>query len=328
MRLIAEFCQNHNGDWDTLMRMIGAAAEGGATHGKIQTIFADDLSFRERFESGVTREDGSITTIKRPYRQEYDRLKKLELSFDQQARFVTACRAAGLEPMTTAFTLSSIPHLSQMGWRAIKVASYDCGSLPLIEALAMHFDEIIVSTGATLDDEIEATAAYLNGKRKNFSLLHCVTIYPTPLSEMHLARLDFLRGHCRSVGLSDHSHVAKDGVKAALAAVYMGAQVIERHFTILPAEETRDGPVSIRKEHLRTIADFGSLPKSDQKLFLDQAVPELSSLIGKRTRSLSREEMLNRDYYRGRFCNKVAGQQIYNWENEARSVLAHQAFPA
>lgn len=67
MKIIAEFCQNHNGSYDTLSRMIAEAAEGGATHAKIQTIFADDLSYRPEFEEGQTAPDGQIKVIKRPY---------------------------------------------------------------------------------------------------------------------------------------------------------------------------------------------------------------------------------------------------------------------
>ena len=93
MKIIAEFCQNHNGDFDTLRRMIDAAVEGGATHGKIQTIFADDLSYRPEFEEGLIDADGNVSVIKRPYKTEYDRLKNLELTVSQHADFVDICRS-------------------------------------------------------------------------------------------------------------------------------------------------------------------------------------------------------------------------------------------
>ena len=148
MRLIAEFCQNHNGDFDILRRMIWEAAEGGATHGKIQTIFAEDLSFREEFEEGAETTDGRTITIERPYRPEYERLKKLELSFEQHEQFIRECERARLVPLTTAFNITCIPYLIKYGWRSIKVASYDCSSRPLIERLSRHFDELIISTKA------------------------------------------------------------------------------------------------------------------------------------------------------------------------------------
>lgn len=321
LRLIAEFCQNHNGKVETLLRMIEAAAEGGATHAKIQTIFAEDVSFRPEFEAGAVDGSGQVLVIKRPYQAEYDRLKGLELTYEQQRLFVDECRKAGMEPLTTAFTVTCLPHIRDLGWRAVKVASYDCASLPLIDSLSATFDDIIVSTGASYDEEIVATAERLRRSGKNFSLLHCVTLYPTPLSELNLARLHWLKRLAPSVGLSDHSLVARDGVKSALAAIHLGADTIERHFTILPEGQTRDGRVSIRAEHLREIRQFAALNKDDQGVYLAEKVPEVTMMIGKENRPLSHEELLNRAYYRGRFCNKRDGRQIFNWEEEARNLF-------
>jgi N,N'-diacetyllegionaminate synthase len=322
MRLIAEFCQNHNGDFNLLRSMINEAAEGGATHAKIQTIFADDLAFRIPFETGETDEDGTVRFIHRPYRQEYERLKKLELTYEQHRQFVDACRTAGMEPLTTAFNLTCIPGIRELGWRSVKVASYDCGSLPLIEALANNFDELIVSTGASYDEEIEATARLLNARSIRYTLLHCVTIYPTPMDAMHLHRLEYLRKLTSSVGLSDHSLTAQDGVKADLVAIHLGADTIERHFTVLPADQTRDGKVSINKEHLRQIVKFAAMDHDAQEDYIAQNIRERSVMMGQYSRPLSHAELLNRTYYRGRLCNKAGDRQIFNWEPDARQLLS------
>ena len=321
MKIIAEFCQNHNGRFDILKQMIGEAAEGGATHAKIQTIFADDLSFRPEFEEGSIDNNGHVKVIKRPYRAEYDRLKGLELSYEQHRLFVEECRAAGMEPLTTAFNLTCIPGIRDLGWRSVKVASYDCGSIPLIEALADNFDELIVSTGASYDKEIEDTAKLLNARGTKYTMLHCVTIYPTPLEAMHLNRIAYLRELTPSVGLSDHSLTAKDGVKADLVAIHMGADTIERHFTVLPADQTRDGKVSITKDHLRQMADFVAMDHAAQEAYLAEYVPDRAVMMGQRSRPLSDAEMLNRAYFRGRFCNKVDGRQVFNWDPEVRQLL-------
>jgi len=321
LKLIAEFCQNHNGDFGILRQMIDAAAEGGATHAKIQTIFADDLSWRSEFEDGIEDDNGIIQVIKRPYQSEYDRLKALELSYEQHRMFVEECRAASMEPLTTAFNLTCIPELRELGWRSVKVASYDCASIPLIATLADNFDELIISTGATFDQEIEQTAKMLNAMDKDFTFLHCVTIYPTPLDEMHLNRIAYLRGMTDSVGLSDHSLTARDGVKAALVGIYLGATAIERHFTTLPPDQNRDGPVSITKEHLREIVDFSAMDYDQQDAYLTKHVPERVTLMGQSARSLGPAELLNRAYYRGRFCNKLGSRQIFNWEPNVRHDL-------
>lgn len=321
LKLIAEFCQNHNGDFGILRQMIDSAAEGGATHAKIQTIFANDLSFRSEFEDGSEDDNGVTRVIKRPYQAEYDRLKTLELSYEQHRIFVEECRAVGMEPLTTAFNLTCIPEIRGLGWRSVKVASYDCGSIPLILALADNFEELIISTGATYDQEIEDAARILKIKGKNFTFLHCVTIYPTPLDKMHLNRLSYLREFSASVGLSDHSLTAQDGVKADLVAIHLGADAIERHFTILPPDQTRDGKVSITKVQLREMADFAAMDHAAQQAYLAEHVPEQSVMMGQRNRSLSEAELLNRAYYRGRFCNKIGNQKISNWEPEARQKL-------
>jgi N,N'-diacetyllegionaminate synthase len=315
MKIITDFCQNHNGSFEILKKMIWMAAESGATHGKIQTIFADDLSFREKFEEGEYDSEGNIITIKRPYGLEYDRLKKLELSYQQHLDFINECKNAGLVPVTTAFNITSIYSLRDLGWGSIKVASYDCGSLELIKVLSENFNELVISTGATYDYEIENTAKYLNSINKNFSYLHCVTIYPTPLEFMNLKRMDYLKNYTNSVGLSDHSLVARDGVKASIAAIYLGARVIERHFTVLPENETRDGKVSIRKEHVKELVYFSKLSDFEKLAYIKKNIPEFEDMIGTEKRELTKEELLNRDYYRGRFCNKINGIQKFNWEN-------------
>jgi N,N'-diacetyllegionaminate synthase len=320
MKILAEFCQNHNGDMAILKDMIWSAAEAGATHGKIQTIFSNDLSFREEFENGATDSNGNVITIKRPYKAEYDRLKGLELEYEQHEKFISECNKANLVPLTTAFNLASVSHLKDMGWNNVKVASYDCASLPLIELLSDSFEELIISTGATYDDEIEKTAKYLNENNKNFSFLHCVTIYPTPLKDMHLNRMNYLRKFTDSVGLSEHSKVSESGVKACLAAIYLGAEIIERHFTVLDESMTKDGPVSITASHIEEIVAFDNMSKSDQKQYIDENIPEYTDMLGNKTRELSGGELLNRAYYRGRFCNKANDKQIYNWQEEAREI--------
>lgn len=314
--LIAEFCQNHNGDPDILTRMVEAAARSGATHAKIQTILADTLAFRPQFEEGLVV-DGVTRSIKRPYRAEYERLKKLELSAEQSRRFIQLCRDHGLVPLTTCFVRAHADWIREQGFTTVKVASYDCASFPMLRELKARFEEIIVSTGATFDDEIRHAASILRGAK--FALLHCVTIYPTPLEEMHLARMAELRKLAPRVGFSDHSLVARDGTIAAKAALALGAEIVERHFTILDPAATRDGPVSITPDMLHDLAEFAALPQAERVERLDKEHPAWRKCIGQGDRRLSDAELLNRDYYRGRFASprpesKDGTRMIFNWE--------------
>lgn len=316
--VIAELCQNHNGRFDLVERMIDEAAAAGATHVKIQNIYADTVAFRPQFEDGLER-DGKVLSIKRPYQAEVDRLKGLELTADQCARFAEMATKAGLVPMTTCFARVHADSIAAQGFKAIKVASYDCASYPMLRELADRFSEVVVSTGATFDDEIMHASATLRAAGANFAFLHCVTIYPTPLDEMHLARMEWLRPLAPRVGFSDHSLVARDGVLASKAALACGAHVIERHFTVLGAAETRDGPVSITPELLRELTTFAALPIEERQAVLDKEAPHWRQAIGQAQRPLGHAELLNRDYYRGRFASPRPGMppgvgMIYNWE--------------
>ena len=313
---IAEFCQNHNGQFDILEQMVEQAAAAGATHCKLQNIWADELAYRPQFEEGLSFGD-QVDSIKRPYRDEYKRLKALEIKREEIERFISLCKLVGVEPMTTCFARAQITELAEMGFSTIKVASYDCASFPLLRELKERFPQIIVSTGATYNDEIEHAAKILEGHNSTF--LHCVTLYPTPVNQVHLARMEFLRTLTSKVGFSDHTLVARDGVLCAKVAIYLGADAIERHFTILPENETRDGPVSINAEQMRDLVDFAGQTSDYQLAFLDDNHPEWRQTQGDPDRILSDAELLNRDYYRGRFASQrmqsnKGRRMIFNWE--------------
>lgn len=319
MKLIAELCQNHNGNFDLVKRMVDAAAEAGATHVKIQTIYADNLTFRPQFEMGL-EQNGKTLAIKRPWRAEYDRLKNLELKPDESARFVDYCTSVGVTPLTTCFARGNVREIREQGFKEIKVASYDCASYQLLRELAAEFEQLYVSTGATFDDEITTASNVLAAAERPFSLLHCVTVYPTPLEEMHLARISRLKTMCASVGFSDHSLVSRDGVIASKAAIALGAEIVERHFTILGPNDSKDGPVSITPELLQELAVFAGLPHEEQLKKLDHEYPDWKRMMGQAERRLSDSELLNRDYYRGRFAtpriegDNRASMMVFNWE--------------
>lgn len=312
-KIIAELCQNHTGERKLLSEMIHAVAEAGADYAKIQTIRVRELTRRERFEEGIV-EDGVKKAIKRPYIAEYERLKPLELSSDDEAFFRQECKRWGTGALTSVFTRAAVPDILKSGFDEIKVPSYDCASLPLLRELKGRFKHVYVSTGATFDPEIAAAAKLLSGT--SFSLLHCVTIYPTPLAQMHLARLEWLRQYTPSVGFSDHSLVARDGIKAALCALALGADVIERHFRIQAPDKTKDGPVSIDPAQLKELVRWARAPRRELEEFVAREIPEHQIMRGSAVRPLSPEELLNRDYYRGRFASRSGDAFIYNWEDK------------
>lgn len=312
-QIIAECCQNHNGDRNILQDMIWSAAEAGADYAKVQVIYADDLVYRERFERGVNQ-DEIVKVIKRPYRTEHERLKNLEIQRNDYEWFIAECRKAKIKPLTTVFTRGHVPAIARLSWDEVKVASYDCASYPLLRELNSNFKHLFVSTGATYDEEIENAAKVLAGA--SFSFLHCVTIYPTPLHELHLARMDYLRRFTPSVGFSDHTLVQRDGIKAAAAALHLGADVVERHFTILPHDQTKDGPVSIDPKQLRVLSGLAHGTAEERAVYVKENIGDYAAMLGHSQRPLSAVELLNRDYYRGRFgTHRSDGLVINNWDD-------------
>ena len=311
--IITELCQNHNGDRKLLQEMIHASAENGADIVKIQTIRSKELTHRPEFDEGSVV-NGEVKTIKRPFESEYERLKKLDLKLEDESWFIKECLKYGVSPMTTVFTKSGLKEVKDLGYEAIKIASYDCASYSLLEEVKKSFSKIFISTGATYDHEIEKAAKILNGS--DFEFLHCVTIYPTPLEQLHLSRINHLRKYSSKVGYSDHSHVKNTGIIASKIALGLGASCIERHFTILEDDQTKDGPVSITPLELKELSDFNKMSRFEQVNKINKEMPNWQDIVlGNPKRELSEIELLNRDYYRGRFASKVDGKVIYNWDS-------------
>lgn len=308
-KIIAEFCQNFIGDREILRRMIYSARDAGASHAKLQSYRSDELTFRPEFEEGG---GGGMT---RPYQAEFDRLKKADLSDEDIAWFVEECRKAGIAPLITIFTRGRVEKLAAFPWKEIKVASYDCASYPLLSDLKKHFQHLYISTGATYDEEIVKAADLLSGT--SFTFLHCVTSYPTKLEDCNLARMEWLKKFTPSVGYSDHSLVARDGIIASLAALALGAEVIDRHFTILDAKESKDGPISVTPELLKELVTWSGKPQEEIAAYLDKIKPGWREItLGRANREMTPEELKNRAYYRGRFATRVGDNWVYNWEDK------------
>jgi len=317
-KIIAEICQNHNGSREILSELIHAAAESGADYVKMQSILSDDLVPRGRFEYGEVENSGVVKTIKRPFRPEYERLSKLDLTEEDHLFFIEECKKYNVIPLTAIFARKRIPFVASLPWteRTVKVPSYDCASFKMIEELAEHFDHLIVSTGATFDEEIERAVQVVKDKGKQISLLHCVTSYPNTLDMCNLARIGWLTQFTSSVGWSDHTLMERDGIKAAKMAIALGAQFVERHFTVLEKDQTKDGPVSITAALLKELSEFAQLGKEEQTRIVKEEIPEWNIMIGLAQRELTHKEMLNRDYYRGRFASYTQGEWVYNWEDK------------
>ncbi len=317
-KIIAELCQNHNGDRNILDEMVSAAAENGADYAKIQSMHSTELTHRERFDNGLI-EGGKVKVIKRPYKDEYERLKKLDLELEDHSLFLSLCKKYNILPCTTIFSLSKIKMISDLKFETVKVASFDCASHRLIEEITkFDFKHIIVSTGATYNREIKETASILRESKKKFTLLHCISIYPTPLEEGHLERINYLKNFSNSVGLSDHSNPEiNDNILSAMAITYK-IDFIEKHFTILDKNKSKDGPVSVNPSQLRELSNLTKFSKNQLMNYIKDKKTNYKILKGMANRDLSDLELLNRDYYQGRFASKNNKNKIvFNWDKES-----------
>ena len=153
---IAELCQNHLGKIDNIERMVEKCALHGANTIKLQYILSKNLSHRPKFDTGLYYKKKKII-IKRPFNLEYKRLKKLELKDNEIKKFIKVCEQNKVEPSITCFARENVQKLKDLGFSTIKIASYDCGSFQLIRDVSKKFNNLIISTGATYDDEISKT---------------------------------------------------------------------------------------------------------------------------------------------------------------------------
>jgi sialic acid synthase SpsE len=306
-KIIAELCQNHNGNEKILEKMISSAYKNGADYVKIQALYSNQLQFRERFE-----ETNQKFSMYRPYLNEKERLLKLDLRFESEKLFVEICEDYKIDPMITIFTNMGAERAANAGFKHIKIASYDSNNFQLIHKALEFANFLFISTGATTVSEIQLLSIFLsenNFRNIKVELLHCKTEYPNLERRVHLNRMSWLKSFSYSVGFSDHTRTYNEfGGKeesinlASKVAISLGASVIERHFSILSPELTKDGRISIQPEDLFELRRFINLSQRAKEFELQTNSDIVKSIIGSDNTNYepSVEEWWNRDYYRGR----------------------------
>ena len=223
--IVAELSANHNQDYDQAVRIIHAAKEAGADAVKLQTYTADTITIRcDRPEfriGGGTLWDG---------RTLHDLYAEACTPWEWQPRLKRVADDLGLDLFSSPFDETAVDFLEQMDVPAYKVASFELVDIPLIQKMAGTGKPLIMSTGmATLDEISEALRAARNAGAKEIALLKCTSAYPASADEMNLRTLpELMRQFEVPVGLSDHTM----GIEAPVAAVALGACIIEKHLTL------------------------------------------------------------------------------------------------
>ena len=230
--IIAEAGVNHNGDMDRAFALIDAAVEAGADVVKFQAFRADSLVTQE---AGTAVYQASNTGLN----NQAELLRALELSKDDFAKIAENCAESGIEFLCTPFDDSMTADLVAMGMKRIKVASGELTNTPALRQFAEFGLPILLSTGMATLAEVGQALGDLQAAAGNVTCLHCTSLYPAPMATLNLkAMATMATAFGVPVGYSDHSL----GDHAAIAAVVLGAGVIEKHFTLdrsLPGPDHR-----------------------------------------------------------------------------------------
>lgn len=232
--IIAEAGVNHCGDISIAKKLIDIAFESGVDYVKFQTFKSQNL-----VTNIAKKASYQISNSKNKTESQLEMLQKLELSEDSHYELINYSKEKGIKFFSTAFDLESLDLLYRLGFKLFKIPSGEITNLPYLKKVAKIAYEVIISTGMCELFEIEDALNVLlsNGiKRENITILHCNTEYPTPFEDVNLNAMVTLKNHFNTkIGYSDHTL----GIEVPIAAVAMGATVIEKHFTL---DRNIDGP--------------------------------------------------------------------------------------
>lgn len=247
--VIAEAGVNHNGDINLAKQLIDAAANAGADLVKFQTFNADRLVTRN---AKKTDYQNNTTDAQE---SQYEMLSRLELNVEMHKELIQHCKSLGIRFFSTGFDIESIDLLTNLGQTCIKIPSGEITNLPYLRHIGQLGKDIIFSTGMATMGDIEAVIDVLEQAgtlRSKITVLHCTTEYPTPMTEVNLRAMQSIHSAFGvKVGYSDHTI----GIEVAIAAVAMGASVIEKHFTMNRNLPGPDHKASLEPHELKAMVD-------------------------------------------------------------------------
>ena len=224
--IIAEAGVNHNGDLAMAMRLIDVAAQAGADLVKFQTFSADRLATRTASQAAYQVAHTGVEETQR------EMLRRLELSPAAHRELIQHCKLRGIGFFSTAFDLESLALLVSLGQALFKIPSGEITNYPYLRRIGALRGHVILSTGMATLSEIEAAIDVLEHEgtqRGEITVLHCTTAYPTAMADVNLRAMQTIQAAFGvKVGYSDHT----PGIEVAVAAVALGATVIEKHFTL------------------------------------------------------------------------------------------------
>lgn len=246
--IIAEAGVNHNGSIELAKRLVDKAVEAGVDYIKFQTFKASKLVTKTAKQAEYQQKN-----IGKEGDSQFQMLKKLELTPEDHEILIAYCKEKGIKFFSTAFDFDSIEYLHSLNLGLWKIPSGEVTNYPFLKRIAQFNEKTILSTGMCEIEDVRAAvnALYKNGlSKENLILLHCNTEYPTPFEDVNLKAMGTL---CEEfgveVGYSDHTL----GIEVPVAAVALGATVIEKHFTLDRSMPGPDHKASLEPDELKTM---------------------------------------------------------------------------
>ena len=243
--VIAEAGVNHSGSLELAFELIDAASEAGADVVKFQTFKAENL-----VTQSAAKADYQLGTTDVQETQ-FEMIKKLELSYEMHLKLISRCNEKGIGFSSTGFDSSSVDLLIELGVDFLKVPSGEITNLPYLRHLGSRGLPIILSTGMCNMQEVKDAVRILEqagSKKSDITVLHCNTEYPTPMEDVNLRAMLSMENELGvKVGYSDHTL----GIEVPIAAVVLGATVIEKHFTLDRTMEGPDHAASLEPDELK-----------------------------------------------------------------------------
>jgi len=248
--IIAEAGVNHNGDFEIAKKLILAAANAGADYVKFQSFKADKLvskhAQKAEYQKNNLKEGGDT---------QYEMLKKLEMTEQWHYDLIKYANDCGIKFLSTGFDEESIDFLDSLNIDLFKVPSGEITNKPYLEHIAKKGKPIVISTGMSNLKEIKDAVDVLQKHqiaKNNITILHCNTEYPTPMQDVNLLAMNTIQNELGvQVGYSDHTL----GIEVPIAAVTLGAKIIEKHFTLNKNMSGPDHAASLEPEELKAMVD-------------------------------------------------------------------------
>ena len=229
--IIAEAGVNHNGRLDLALKLCDAAKEAGVDAVKFQTWKTEKIGTKSAAKAAYQEENTGCD------QSQFEMLKELELSYTDFEKINDYCKKIGVQFLSTPDEEESLDFLCSMNLPFVKIGSGEVTNIPYLRVIGSKHQKIVISTGmSTLADVEKAYNTLMESGAKEVAMLHCTTNYPCPYEEVNLQAMQTMKAAFKcQVGYSDHTM----GIEVPIAAVAMGAEIIEKHFTL---DRTMDGP--------------------------------------------------------------------------------------